>query len=477
MAGERHCAECGAPLASDQTYCLECGRAADARRLERLRPAPAAEPAASASRPAGMLPGLHGLIPAGVPLPGRMAATLACALGVGVIAGAAVGPTSAVSLAARPPIQIVVQLPPRAPAPAPAPAPVDTTPVDTSAGQTVAAAPAPPSPPASPTPTPTPAPTPPAPTTTTPAPAAPHVANVFVVVLQDRSFDDLFGAPSQATYLKSLVPSGVLLDHYYAVDRGGLPNYVAMTSGQEPNAQTQADCPTYDDTCVYAKDVSALPNQLVASSLTWKGYIEGMDRGKPGATCRHPDPGQSDPTNVPGGDQGYATRHDPFVYFHAIVDQPSCAQHDVPLTKLDDDLKTASTTPTFSLIVPDLTNGHDKADEFLKGLIPKLQKSDAYANGALIVITSDRTPPPDPNAPPPDPATPPPPPDPNDPGGGRVGALLLSKSLTGGSTDETPYTHYSLLRTIEDLLKLDPLGKAKDAKPFVALAPKPAPKK
>jgi hypothetical protein len=53
------------------------------------------------------------------------------------------------------------------------------------------------------------------------------------------------------------------------------------------------------------------------------------------------------------------------------------------------------------------------------------------------------------------------------PGGGRIGALILSRSIKGGGTDATPYNHYSLLRGLEDLFALDHLG--------YALKPAPTP--
>jgi hypothetical protein len=401
------------------------------------------------------------------------------------VAGAALGPPLPGSLAATPQ-QIVVKLPPRPAPPAPAApadtqagepaAPAESAPADAAVAEPVAPVPV--------TPTPAPQTTPKDKPPATPAPAPPSISHVFVVVLQDKTYDQLYGAQAQGTYLQSLVPTGVLLSNYYAIDKGGLPNYVAMTSGQAPNADTQSDCATYTDPgCVYPAGVRTLPDQLVAASLTWKGYVEGMERtDPPTAGCRHPAPGQPDPTAQPGGDHGYTTHHDPFAYFHSLIDQRACAETDVPLAALDADLKDASVTPNWSLIVPDLTDGGEKADEFLKRLIPKIQKSNAYKNGGLIVITTDRTPPPpppDPNAPPPDPNAPAPPPDPNapapqpdpnDPGGGKVGALLISPTLTGGATDDTVYTHYSLLRTIEDLYRLDALGETKGAKPFVSLS-------
>ena len=44
------------------------------------------------------------------------------------------------------------------------------------------------------------------------------------------------------------------------------------------------------------------------------------------------------------------------------------------------------------------------------------------------------------------------------PGGGRTGTLLISQFIQPGSSNDTPYNHYSLLRSIEDLFALPYLG-------------------
>jgi hypothetical protein len=48
-------------------------------------------------------------------------------------------------------------------------------------------------------------------------------------------------------------------------------------------------------------------------------------------------------------------------------------------------------------------------------------------------------------------------------GGDRIGALLLSPFVKPGSSSAVPYNHYALLRSIEDIFKLDGhLGYAAD---------------
>jgi hypothetical protein len=48
----------------------------------------------------------------------------------------------------------------------------------------------------------------------------------------------------------------------------------------------------------------------------------------------------------------------------------------------------------------------------------------------------------------------------NGPGGGRIGAVLLSPFIAPGTVSDVPYNHYSLLRSVEDIFALPHLGYA-----------------
>ena len=48
----------------------------------------------------------------------------------------------------------------------------------------------------------------------------------------------------------------------------------------------------------------------------------------------------------------------------------------------------------------------------------------------------------------------------NGPGGGRVGAVVLSPFVKPGTLSAVPYNHYALLKTVEALFGLTPLGYA-----------------
>jgi phosphatidylinositol-3-phosphatase len=351
-----------------------------------------------------------------------------------------------------------------------------------------------------------------------PAAGAGPVRHVFVIVLENEGYDVTFGAHSQAPYLAgTLVRSGVLLTQYFGTGHFSLDNYLAMISGQAASPETRDDCETYAEFvatgmtpdgqavghgCVYPASVRTLPDQLAAIRKRWRGYMEDMgnDPAREAATCGHPPPGAADPTQsaeppsaaVPAGDQ-YATRHDPFVYFHSIIDSPACATNVVNLERLKDDLATEATTPNFVFISPNLCHdGHDapckngepgglrSADAFLRQWVPRIMASPAYQQGGLIVITFDEgeaevTPnpaggrfmsfagekcchqQPGPNlAPFPQTAV-----EGQwtyrfkDFGGDRVGAVLLSPFLRGGEVSKTPFNHYSLLKTLEDLFGTD----------------------
>lgn len=318
-------------------------------------------------------------------------------------------------------------------------------------------------------------------------PARPPARHVFVINLENKGFDETFGPGSPAPYLaQTLRSKGALLTQYYGTAHNSLPNYLAQISGQGPTIEGQGDCQLYTDFvgagpvvdgqwvgqgCVYPAAVPTLPGQLRASGRTWKGYLEDM-----GTPCRHPAIGAADDTQQAEADDQYAARHNPFVYFHSIIDSPECQERVVDLSALPADLAKADTTPNFVLITPDLcSDAHDEpcvdgrpgglasADAFLRTWVPRILSSPAYKRDGVLIITFDESDGPQSDAS----ACCGEGPTPNTPlpgitgmGGGRVGAVVLSRWVRPGTTSTTAYNHYGLLRTIEDLFGLDHLGYA-----------------
>jgi phosphatidylinositol-3-phosphatase len=336
----------------------------------------------------------------------------------------------------------------------------------------------------------------------------PPVKHVFVVMLDEEPYATVFGPASPAHYLAgTLEHKGELLVRYYAVAHEQLANGIALLSGQGPTPQTAQNCPTYEDLtpgtpaadgqvsgqgCVYPRATQTLAGQLTAKHLTWRAYLEGMDEGA-GATgvgvppavdgaCGHPVLGAADPSTAltPAAGQAYATWANPLVYFHSVIDSAACADDDVGLSNLKKDLASAKSTPSFSYIVPSRCDdgnatpcapgqpaGMVAADGFLQKVVPEILGSKAYKENGLLAITVDEAPssgeyadsssccgqPSFPNVPAPTGAI-------GTPGGGQVGALLLSPFIKGGNLEQGTYNHFSLLRTVEDLFGLSHLGYA-----------------
>jgi hypothetical protein len=240
------------------------------------------------------------------------------------------------------------------------------------------------------------------------------VKHVWLIILENKSYDASFTGLNKNTYLWQTLPSqGVLLKNYYGTGHFSLDNYVSMVSGQATQPDTQADCPYYDkftgtvDTagkltnnpdygqvasaagpnaaagsngCVYPADVPTLFNQLDAAGVSWKGYAQdlgnpdasgpthdagteycGAPYAAPGATgsTAQPNPGSANATDQ------YVPKHFPFPWFESILSSGDCnSAHIANLFSPEDglyhDLQSAATTPAFSWISPNnCSDGHD----------------------------------------------------------------------------------------------------------------------
>ncbi|MCW3046704.1 MAG: phosphoesterase [Solirubrobacterales bacterium] len=370
------------------------------------------------------------------------------------------------------------------------------------------AAPAPTAPPSPATPSP---PSGPSATTHASSPharATPHavavpkpskVKHVFVIALTGAGAQAAFGATSPAHYLATeLKRRGTLLSGFRPVDGASdLPNYLAMTGGQPPNPDTRGECATFSDFppdaatgsdgvvkgagCLYPNTVLSIGDQLTASRHTWRAYAEDLGSGSGGVqSCRHPHPGEADDTlKARAGDQ-YATRHNPFVYFHSLLDLGDCMANDVALDRLSGDLRSVSTTPDYAFLAPNLCDsgtetpcvdgrpgGLASADAFLHEWVPRILGSPAYRRDGLLVITFPSS------APAPGTGTPATPAATTGPAAASpapTGTLLLSRFARAGTTVAGPYDPYSVLRSVEDLFGLKPLARANHASSFVKAA-------
>jgi phosphatidylinositol-3-phosphatase len=358
--------------------------------------------------------------------------------------------------------------------------------------------------------------------TKTPNPAT-RVKHVFLIVLSTPSYAAAFGHDSVASYLnKTLRPRGKLLSRYQTLGSSPLPDLLAMASGQAPNPDTRAGCATYSEFasgaapnsggqvpgsgCIYPNTAITIGDQLDGAATPWRGYVDGMSK-----PCQHPDSGavdtsQSGQTSPGGGEDGYATSENPFVYFHSLLDLGDCQSDDLPFGHLTTALKTKTRTPGYAFIAPDTCDsgaettcangkpgGLRAADAFLRRVVPPILASPAYrANGALVIVftaggalsaTAGGTPPT---------TTTPTTTTPTttttsattttttttttastetsatSSGPLRTGALVLSRFTTPGSVDAHRYDPYSVLRSLEDIFGVSALAHAKAAGSFAA---------
>jgi hypothetical protein len=341
----------------------------------------------------------------------------------------------------------------------------------------------------------------------------PPIRHVWYIDLENEGYTQSFGTPSADPYLaRTLTAEGALLKNYYAVGHDSLDNYIAQVTGQSPDEATMNDCsvetpftpvndvePPYHQLvgngCIYPKSVPTLGNQLTGKGLSWKAYLQDMGNTpsrdnttetSQGPACGHPPAGAADPTEGATAADQYATRHEGFMYFESVTSNPAyCDAHVLSFQPLLKDLAKVSTTPNFSWISPNLCmDGHDapcadgdpgglqEINGFLNIWIPEIMNSPAYKQNGLIFITFDEgntdtaccgetsgVSPSHPNAAEPGMGG---------PGGGDVGAVLLSPFIRPGTVSTVDYNHYSALRTIEDIFGLSHLGDAAmpQVKPF-----------
>ncbi len=323
------------------------------------------------------------------------------------------------------------------------------------------------------------------------------VKRIFVIMLENHSQSTVIGNPN-APYITSLANAYGQATNYYGVTHPSQPNYVAAITGQL-DINNMNDHPT--NTFAWTN----LVDQLEAHGKTWGAYMEAMpSAGYTGFTA-------------PGSVALYTNKHNPFVLMDDILSSPARLANVKPYTDLATDLNSPH-APDFVWISPDQCNdmhggiyvavdGHpetpcpyndtvddpndialkQKADAFVHTAVDTIRNSKAWTGNSVIFILSDES-------------------DfdgsatdtdlwadvrgccdspgygsaPGLPdgyvlidngshpwsgpfGGGLVPGIVVTRNGKGGLRDDTPYNHYSLLRTIEDVWNLGYLGYAADA--------------
>ncbi|KAI8873702.1 phosphoesterase [Ramicandelaber brevisporus] len=250
-----------------------------------------------------------------------------------------------------------------------------------------------------------------------PAPSAlvpgKHFNRVFIVIFENTSYDTVM----KDAYFKQLAGQGLLLTNYKAITHPSQPNYIALTYGNNGGVTGDSD-----------KNVSgqSIVDLMEAKGVSWKSYQESY-------------PGGCSKTTSSGT---YRRKHNPFISYVNVQNNAAWCAKIVNSNQLAADLAN-NAVPQFSFYTPDMNNdAHDTnigyASNWLKGFLPKLLSDPNLSQDTAFVLTFDED---------------------NYFSGNKIYTAILGKGVKPGTTDGTAYTHYSLLRTIEDNFGLGNLGR------------------
>jgi hypothetical protein len=254
----------------------------------------------------------------------------------------------------------------------------------------------------------------------------PSFSHVFVIVMENHEYNSVIGNPA-APYTNDLVASYGLATNYFGASHPSLPNYLALTAGS--TFGIASDCTT----CFVS--ATNIADQVEASGRSWKAYMEDMPV----------------PCYMGASSGNYAMKHNPFIYYNDIRDNPArCAAHVAPFTQFWVDMSSGR-VPDLVWITPNMCNDtHDcpvgTGDAWLRSVVPTITGSAAFRNGGVLFITWDEG---SSNA-----------------GccsgswGGHVATLVIAPNAIRGFRSATAENHYGLLRTIEDGFHLAHLGAA-----------------
>jgi len=335
--------------------------------------------------------------------------------------------------------------------------------------------------------------------------AVPTYQHIFVIIGENKGYNQLMDHPDWTPVIHRLASQYGIATQFYAEVHSSEANYIAMLGGDTFGIHDddafychagvhETGCEKTSERGYADHDLVArsLMDQMASKGLTWKAYME--DIPAPGSlVARWPTP---DYPIAGQPNELYAAKHNGFVNFRAVnrAPYPQLAWHFVGFNQLDKDLAD-DTAPNYAHIVPNQCNdmhgangpnvpedceGSDspalihRGDAVIGVLVDKIMRSKLWSapGNSAIVVTFDEN---------------------NkgerssgpqgccgyDPhsvanfGGGHIVTIVITNHGPGHVVDDTPYNHYSLLRTTEAAFGIRQyLGQAANSsKGVVAMAP------
>ncbi|MGI8770274.1 MAG: alkaline phosphatase family protein [Acidobacteriaceae bacterium] len=276
-----------------------------------------------------------------------------------------------------------------------------------------------------------------------PATQTHHIKTVFIIVMENRNWtgngtSSIKGNPAAPYITKTLLSQAAHAENYSNPpgNHPSLPNYLWLEAGT--NFGILNDKPP-------AQNHQATPEHLVtlldAAGISWKSYDENIS----GTVCPLTDAGTKDAN----GNPLYGVRHDPFVYFDNVSGNQNakssyCIAHVRPFIEFQPDL-VSNAVARYNFITPNVCDDmHDTCggnpiahgDAWLQQNVPGILNSTAFQNGGVLFITWDEAASKD----------------------GPIPMLVLSSFAKGnGYSNSLPYTHGSMLRTVEEIFGVTPL--------------------
>ncbi|KAK6969367.1 phosphoesterase family-domain-containing protein [Favolaschia claudopus] len=254
---------------------------------------------------------------------------------------------------------------------------------------------------------------------------------IVQVWLENTDFETAASTP----IFESLAEQGILLTNFNSVTHPSEPNYIAAIGGDFFGS--------HDDNMYHIpSNISTVVDLLEDKDISWATYQENMDADGP-----HRSPQPTTPTPPPPPYPYYMRKHNGPVIFDAISQDASRARRIRTFNDFAADVVNG-TLPQWVFVTPNMVNdAHDTTIDFAASfleywLVPLLTDPRVNGERTLILLTFDE----------------------NHTGTeqNRVWTLALGTAIPlnlRGTTDDTLYTHYSTISTVENNWGLNSLGR------------------
>ena len=251
------------------------------------------------------------------------------------------------------------------------------------------------------------------------ASAVPGLSHIIVVVMENHSIGELTGLP----YISGLIRRSTLFTQSFAITHPSQPNYLALWAGSTLGISND-DCPAPGSPFT----AENLGHACEAAGLRWKAYCENL-----------PAPGSPDCETTDGL---YRRKHAPWTNFSNLNHL-----NEVPYTQLASDIA-RGTLPALAFVVPNMCDDmHDCSttvgDTWLSNNLPAMIS--AVGTQGVVILTCDED---------------------DKRSHNNILTVFAGSGVRAGYTSSTKITHYTIVRTICDALRLNPFALATSETPI-----------